>query len=227
MARLVLVRHGESVWNLTNRFTGWVDVCLSQRGICEAKRAGKLLLNFKFDLVFTSTLIRAHQTLYEILNLNKFCDVFMMVHSDEKNTWYNNFVEQKSERDYKIFFSDKLNERFYGKLQGRNKDEVKRAVGEKKFKLWRRSYDVAPPGGESLKMTSERTIPYFRRRILGELRKGRDVLVVAHGNSLRSVIKFIEGMTPEQIIDFEMATGVPYVYDFDSKKGFGKRRILK
>ncbi|MCK4843044.1 MAG: 2,3-bisphosphoglycerate-dependent phosphoglycerate mutase [Methylococcales bacterium] len=226
MAKLVLVRHGQSVWNLQNRFTGWIDVPLSKKGIKEALNAGKLLKDFKFDVAFTSALIRAQDTLYEILNVNNNSKYFLWVHED-KSDWYKKFKETKDDKDIlKVYTSEKLNERYYGDLQGLNKEDTIKKFGQVKVHLWRRSFDVPPPNGESLEMTAKRTIPYFKTKILKELNAGKDVLVVAHGNSLRSIIMFIEDMPDEDIIEFEIATGSSHIYTFESNMNIQDKQIL-
>lgn len=212
MAKLILVRHGQSVWNLQNRFTGWIDVPLSKKGIKEAQNAGKRLKDFKFDVAFTSNLIRAQDTLYEILNINNNLNYFLWIHED-KYDWYKKFKETKDDKGIlKIHTSEKLNERYYGDLQGLNKAETIKKFGPIKVQNWRRSFDIPPPNGESLEMTANRTIPYFKTKILKQLNAERDVLVVAHGNSLRPIVMFIENISPEDIIGFEMATGTPHIY---------------
>ncbi len=226
MGKLVLVRHGQSIWNLENRFTGWIDVSLSKKGLREAKDAGKKLKNFKFDLAFTSTLMRAQDTLFEILEVNNFCEKFMRVH-ETSSDWYEHFEATSADKnELKIFVSDKLNERYYGDLQGLNKEETAKKFGAEKVHIWRRSFDVPPPNGESLEMTSKRTLPYFEDRVIPELKKGKDVIIAAHGNSLRSIIMFLEKMTPEQILQFEIKTGVPYVYEFDDKFVMVGKKVL-
>ena len=217
--RLTLVRHGESIWNLQNRFTGWVDVSLSRHGMEEAQRAGADLADERFDIAFTSALLRAQDTLYEILKQNRHCNQYVRVH-EKSSEWYEHFTPAEGdEAELRIYLSESLNERYYGDLQGLNKDWARQHYGEEQVHLWRRSYDVPPPNGESLKMTAERTIPYFRERILQCLQQGSDVLVVAHGNSLRSIIMHIERMTPEQIINHELPTGQPRFYNYDPQSG--------
>jgi len=220
------VRHGQSIWNLENRFTGWVDVSLSKQGLEEAKFAGKLLKKYKFDLAFTSTLMRAQDTLFEILEGNDFCDKFMRVH-EKSSGWYDHFEKSDDDKkELKIYTSDKLNERYYGDLQGLNKDETVKKFGEKKVHIWRRSFDVPPPNGESLEMTSKRTIPYFKKNIILQLKSGKNIIIAAHGNSLRSIIMYVENMTSEEILNFELKTGVPYEYEFDDKFNLIGKKIL-
>lgn len=190
MARLVLLRHGESQWNLENRFTGWVDVPLSPRGIQEAKDAGEKLRSFKFDRAFTSVLARANETLRLVL-------------------------ETISQTGIPIEKDKALNERMYGELQGLNKDETAKKYGEAQVKIWRRSYDVRPPGGESLKDTAERVLPYYERTIKPYILKGDTILVAAHGNSLRALIMELEQLSREQVLELNIPTGAPLLYELD------------
>ena len=196
MADLILIRHGQSVWNAANRFTGWTDVELSEKGVVEAKDAGMELRGMRFDVVHTSDLIRAQRTAEIILELNE------------------------ASGDSEIRFDWRLNERNYGSLQGLNKAETAEIHGAEQVHIWRRSFDVPPPGGESLKMNAERTIPYFEEEVVPDLEEGKNVLVSAHGNSLRSIVMHIESISPEDIVSVEIATGTPMFYDFDddSKK---------
>ncbi len=226
MGRLYLVRHGQSMWNLQNRFTGWIDISLSPKGVAEAQRAAELLADVRFDVAFTSTLIRAQHTLYEILKKNTRCPVYRVVH-EQASDWYGHRMESAGDaEELEVFVSEAINERYYGDLQGMNKDRAREIYGAEQVHIWRRSFDVPPPGGESLEMTAARTLPYYHERIEPRLARGETVLVAAHGNSLRSMIMHIESMTPEQIIKFELPTGVPYVYSFDSDLRLLERRIL-
>ena len=194
MADLILIRHGQSVWNAANRFTGWTDVELSEKGVVEAKDAGMELRGMRFDVVHTSDLIRAQRTAEIILELNE------------------------ASGDSEIRFDWRLNERNYGSLQGLNKEETAEEHGQEQVRIWRRSYDVAPPEGESLKMTADRTIPYFREEILPNLESGLNVLVSAHGNSLRSIVMHIENISPEDIVSLEIPTGLPMYNVFENGK---------
>ena len=190
MSTLVLIRHGQSVWNAANRFTGWTDVELSEKGEQEAAIAGNELADYRFDVIHTSALIRAKKTAEIIMQHNN---------SSENPPIYNN---------------EKLNERHYGDLQGLNKKETAEKHGAEQVHIWRRSFDVPPPGGESLKMNAERTIPYFIEEIISDLDEGKNVLVAAHGNSLRSIVMYIERISPEEITKLEIPTGVPMFYDY-------------
>jgi 2,3-bisphosphoglycerate-dependent phosphoglycerate mutase len=190
MARLLLLRHGESQWNLENRFTGWVDVPLSPRGIQEAKNAGDKLRGFAFDRAFTSVLVRAIETLRLVL-------------------------ESTGQTGIPIEKDKALNERMYGELQGLNKDETVKKYGAAQVKIWRRSYDVPPPGGESLKDTAERVLPYYEQTIKPYLLKGETILVAAHGNSLRALIMELEQLSREQVLELNIPTGAPLLYELD------------
>ena len=189
MSVLVLVRHGESQWNLENRFTGWVDVPLSEKGIAEAKSAGGWLKkeNIHFDKAYTSVLRRAQDTL-------------------------NFMLEVLGQTDIPVEKDQALNERHYGELQGLNKAETAKKFGDEQVKIWRRSYDIAPPGGESLKDTAARTLPYFEKHIESDLKAGKNVIVAAHGNSLRSIVMHLDKLTKEQVLELNLATGVPIIY---------------
>lgn len=226
MSRLFLIRHGQSVWNLQNRFTGWVDISLSQQGVTEAQQAAAMLANEHFDVAFTSTLMRARDSLYEILRQNHHCAQYVCVH-EQSSEWYEHFTPMDDDSsELKIYSSEKLNERYYGDLQGLNKDWASQQYGAEQVHLWRRSYDVPPPNGESLQMTAARTLPYYKERIVPHLRKNESVLISAHGNSLRSIIMHIEEMTSQQIVDYELATGAPHMYTFDSDLCLIDRRIF-
>ncbi len=203
MPVLVLLRHGESEWNRENRFTGWVDVDLSERGREEAYQAGMLLRTVPIDCIFTSALRRAWRTA-EIVR------------------------EVIGRPELPLERAEALNERHYGELQGLNKDEVRQHYGEEQFRRWRRSYDVAPPGGESLADTRQRVVAYYRQRIVPELLQGKNVLIVAHGNSLRALLMELEGIPPEEIPQVEVPTGVPYLYELEpGTLAVRRRQILQ
>ena len=191
MSNLILIRHGQSVWNASNRFTGWTDVDLSEKGVLEAEQAGRDLSAFRIDVVHTSDLIRAQRTAEIIMQLNESSEGAVT-----KSDW-------------------RLNERNYGSLQGLNKAETAEKHGAHQVHIWRRSFDVAPPDGESLQMTAERTIPYYKKEIIPDLLDGRNVLVSAHGNSLRSIVMHIENMSPKEIVSLEIPTGSPIHYLFE------------
>ena len=186
---LVLVRHGQSEWNRLNMFTGWKDVGLSEEGVAEAHRAGQLLKEegLHFDSAFASTLRRAHNTLDIILG-------------------------ELGQGRLPTVKAAALNERDYGQLVGINKEEARKRFGAEQVQIWQRSYDIAPPGGESLKDTAARVCPFFERWIVPELKDGKNVIVVAHGNSLRSLIMELDNLTPEEVKDYSLATATPVIY---------------
>lgn len=202
MAQLILVRHGESQWNKENRFTGWVDVPLTELGREEARQAGRKLRGIRIDKAYTSVLQRATETLDIMLRELDLTDLPV-------------------ERDAA------LNERHYGDLQGLNKAETAEKFGAEQVHLWRRSYDTAPPGGESLEDTAARTLPYFESKILPDLRANRNVLVSAHGNSLRSIVMHLDRLTREQVLALNIPTGVPIVYEMDQEGNVLSKRILE
>lgn len=210
--RLILLRHGESVWNRRNRFTGWVDVPLSARGIREARQAGALLRDERLDVAFTSRLLRAQHTLWEVLAVNRHCGEYRVLHSDE-DPWYERFHRLPGdEQVLPVHVAEQLNERCYGDLQGRDKDAARAEFGTEQVHRWRRGFRDAPPGGESLERTAARVLPYFRAQIEPCLTSGRTVLVCAHGNSLRALIMHLEGLDGEQIVGREVPTGRPILY---------------
>lgn len=225
--KLILLRHGESVWNKENRFTGWTDIDLSSKGVEEAINAGKIMKNnnVTFDVAFSSVLLRAKRTLDLVLK--------------EMNV------------NVPVYYNYRLNERHYGALQGLNKDETRKKYGEEQVHIWRRSYDVRPPmltiddprypGNdplykdlskdelpltECLKDTLERVLPYYNNEIKSHLLKGENVLIVAHGNSIRSIIKYIENISDEDIMNVEIPTGVPYIYELDNELNIIDKTIL-
>lgn len=228
MAKLVLIRHGQSEWNLSNQFTGWVDVDLSEKGVEEAKHAGELIkqAGLEFDQAYTSVLTRAIKTLHYVLEESG------QLWIPEMKTW-------------------RLNERHYGALQGLNKKETADKYGADQVHIWRRSYDVLPPllkatdegsaakdrryadldprvipGGENLKVTLERVIPFWEDHIAPDLLDGKNVVIAAHGNSLRALTKYIENISDADIMNLEMATGEPVVYDFDEKLNVNSKTKL-
>ena len=187
MPALVLVRHGQSLWNRENRFTGWVDVPLTEQGRTEARRAGELLAGRSLDVAYTSALVRAQDTLTIILATMGL--------------------------DLPVIRDARLNERDYGDLAGLDKARTAERYGAEQVHRWRRSYDEAPPGGESLADTAARTLPFFERAVLGDIALGKDVLVVAHGNSNRSIAMRLDALSPDEVVALELATGVPIVYE--------------
>jgi len=201
MPQLVLIRHGESQWNLENRFTGWVDVPLTAKGEEEARAAGEKLRSFHFDCAFTSVLMRAQHTLRIVL-------------------------ETIGQTGIPIKEDVALNERMYGELQGLNKAETAKKFGDEQVKIWRRSFDVPPPGGESLKDTAARVLPYYESQIYPELLAQKNVLVVAHGNSLRSLVMHLEHLSREEVLELNIPTGAPLLYDLDAHSAVTAHRYL-
>ncbi len=202
MAKLVIVRHGQSVWNKENKFTGWVDVDLAEKGIEEAGNAGELLKDYKFDAAFSSVLKRANRTLDIIL-------------------------DKIGQTDIPIEKDQALNERMYGDLQGLDKDETRAKYGAEQVHIWRRSFDVQPPGGESLKDTADRVLPYYEEKIAPMLKAGKDIIVAAHGNSLRALIMKLENLSKEEILQVEIPTGVPKVYDLNEDLSIKSAAFLR
>jgi 2,3-bisphosphoglycerate-dependent phosphoglycerate mutase len=202
MGKLILLRHGESQWNLENRFTGWVDIPLTDKGRQEALRAGQRLRDIKFDRGFTSVLIRAIESLEYAL-------------------------QGAGQEGIPVEKDKALNERMYGDLQGLNKEETAQKYGAEQVHIWRRSYDVQPPNGESLKDTAARTLPYFNARILPHVVKGENIIVVAHGNSLRSIVMELDKLSKEDVLKLNLATGVPIVYDINKNSEVVQKDIIE
>jgi 2,3-bisphosphoglycerate-dependent phosphoglycerate mutase len=201
MSTLALVRHGQSLWNLENRFTGWVDVPLTATGEEEARRAGERLRGVHFDVAYTSALTRAQETLRIIM--------------------------EAAGLDLPVIRDQALNERHYGDLQGLNKAETAERYGADQVHVWRRSYATPPPNGEALKNTAERTLPFFDRAIMGDIKQGKDVLVVAHGNSNRSIVMRLDDLDEEGVLSLELATGVPLVYELDADGTVRSKKTLE
>lgn len=200
---LVLVRHGQSEWNEKNLFTGWRDPGLTELGKAEARAAGRALREkgYQFDIAFTSALSRAQET-------NRL------------------LLEELGQPDLPVIEDQALNERDYGDLSGLNKDDARKKWGEEQVHIWRRSYDIPPPGGESLKDTAARVLPYYEKEILPRVLKGERVLVAAHGNSLRSLVMALDKLTREEVIALNIATGAPFVYELDDKGNVLAKEIL-
>ena len=202
---LVLVRHGQSEWNLKNLFTGWTDVPLTEKGIEEAREGGRALKDhgLTFDVAFTSSLVRAQRT----------CELIL---------------EEVGQPDLETIRDEAINERHYGDLQGLNKDDARERWGEEQVHVWRRSYSTPPPGedGESLRDTGARVWPYYIRTILPRVMAGETVLVAAHGNSLRALVMVLDGMTPDEILKLNLATGVPMVYRLNGDTTVAEKTVL-
>lgn len=214
MGKLILLRHGQSVWNQRNLFTGWVDIPLSPKGIQESLEAGRQMANENIDLIFVSTLERAIATATLAMSENKNDRVPCMHHPREGKleAWGKVYSKETEAACIPMFQAWQLNERMYGELQGLNKKEMMQKFGDEQVKIWRRSYDVAPPGGESLAMTAERTLPYFKETIVPHVSQGKNVLVSAHGNSLRAIIMYLDKLSKEEVVALEVPTGVPIYY---------------
>ena len=211
---LTLIRHGQSQWNADNRFTGWVDVPLSSQGIDEALKAGHELADQPFDAVYTSTLMRAQHTAMLVMSQNTVSGIPIMQHPDNAQLQEHEGIHdaEAEQNRLPVYVDWRLNERYYGALQGLNKDAAREHYGEAQIHIWRRSYDVPPPEGESLAMTCERTLPCLHERILPDVQKGKNILVAAHGNSLRSIVMDLERISQDAILKLEIATGVPRCY---------------
>ena len=200
---LVLVRHGQSEWNLKNLFTGWRDVDLTDKGVAEARAAGRQLkaLGLRFDVAYTSALVRAQRTMDLML-------------------------EELGQRSLQMIRDQALNERDYGDLSGLNKDDARKRWGDEQVHVWRRSYDIAPPGGESLKDTAARVLPYYIQDILPRVLRGERVLVSAHGNSLRALVMVLDHLSPQEIVKREIATGVPLIYRLNADSTVAERKVM-
>ncbi len=200
MPKLILMRHGQSVWNLEDRFTGWVDVPLTAKGREEAREAAERLRDTPIDVAYTSNLIRAQETL--------------------------DIVLQGLALDVPVIRDQALNERHYGDLQGLNKKRTAEKFGDEQVLIWRRSFDVPPPAGESLKDTAARTLPFFERCILGDIAQDKNVLVVAHGNSNRSIVMQLDGLSKEEVLKLNLGTGEPHLYELTTEGEVLSRQIL-
>ena len=200
---LVLVRHGQSEWNLKNLFTGWRDVDLTDKGVAEARAAGRQLkaLGLRFDVAYTSALVRAQRTMDLML-------------------------EELGQRSLQVIRDQALNERDYGDLSGLNKDDARKRWGDEQVHVWRRSYDVAPPGGESLKDTAARVLPDYIQDILPRVLRGERVLMSAHGNSLRALVMVLDHLSPQEIVKREIATGVPLIYRLNADSTVAERKVM-
>jgi 2,3-bisphosphoglycerate-dependent phosphoglycerate mutase len=217
-ATLILMRHGQSLWNLQNIFTGWVDIPLSEKGIEEAVEGGKKIKDIPIDMIFTSTLIRAHMTLYLAMLTHSSKKIPVMVHTSSKKVhdWEKIYNKETAKNIVPVISSWHLNERMYGKLQGQNKDEMRRQHGKEQVKLWRRSFHEKPPEGESLEDTANRTLPYFNKEIVPHLDEGKNIFISAHGNSLRSIVMRLDDLSEKEVVELELATGEPIVYTYSS-----------
>lgn len=224
MPKLILLRHLKSKWNQENRFTGWVDVPLAKEGIKQAKAISRKVFKKKIDTAYSSPLLRNQNTLVRLLDYVDKYPIFNWLDKGKMKDWGN--YKDISKDDIPVYISEALNERYYGKLQGMNKDLAKKKYGEKRVQTWRRGYDTPPLGGESLKDTFRRTVPFFKKYIERDLRKGRNVLVVASHNSLRAIIKHVEKVSDEDIFKREIPYGGIVEYDFDKKLNLKSKKVL-
>jgi len=218
--KLILMRHGQSIWNKKNLFTGWVDIPLSEEGIQESIRGGQKIKNLPIDVIFTSVLQRAQMTLVLALMNHESKKIPLFLHSGEGklDAWGQIYSEEAKKGVMPVHMAWELNERMYGKLQGLNKAETAEKYGAEQVHIWRRSFDVAPPEGESLKMTAARTLPYFNKKIVPHLEKGENVFISAHGNSIRSIVMELEGLSGQEVVNLEIPTGEPLIYSFHKGK---------
>lgn len=216
MAKLVLMRHGESEWNKRNRFCGWVDIALSPRGIRESFELGKKLADIPFDRVFTSSFIRTQMAALIVLSLSKEGKIPRIIHQDDKRLqeWDKVYDKSAENECLPVIPAWQLNERMYGELQGLDKQIATEQFGKEQVQLWRRSFDHSPPKGESLSKTASRVFPYFTEQILPFLIDGKNVLLSAHGNSLRAIIMNLDNLSSEQILKYEIPTGGFIIYEF-------------
>lgn len=228
MSKLIMMRHGESIWNKLNLFTGWVDVPLSKKGIEEAISGGKKIRDIPIDIIITTTLVRAQMTAFLAMSEHKSGKVPVVLHPEDTklSEWGKIYSDAARTNTIPVIYCWELNERMYGELQGLNKAETADKFGADQVKIWRRSYDVRPPNGESLSMTAERSIPYFKEKVIPLLAEGKNVFISAHGNSLRSICMVLDNLSTDEVLHLEIPTGVPLIYDFKDGK-FCKEKSRK
>ncbi len=215
MSKLIMMRHGQSQWNKLNLFTGWVDIPLSVEGIEESFKGGKQIADIPIDIIFISSLTRALMTAMLAMSLHSSGKVPVLLHQEGKmETWGKIHNAETEKGCIPVISAWELNERMYGELQGLNKAETIDKYGAEQVKIWRRSYDTAPPAGESLAMTAARTLPYFTDIIVPYLKEGKNVFISAHGNSLRSIIMQLDDLSKEEVLQLEIATGAPIIYEY-------------
>ncbi|KAL4559050.1 hypothetical protein LXL04_031183 [Taraxacum kok-saghyz] len=213
-AALILIRHGESLWNEKNLFTGCVDVPLTKKGVEEAIEAGKRISNIPIDMIYTSSLIRAQMTAMLAMTQHRRKKVPIVMHdeNEQAKAWSQIFSEETKKQCIPVVTAWQLNERMYGELQGLNKQETADKYGKEQVHEWRRSYDIPPPNGESLEMCAERAVAFFKQEIEPQLQGGKNVMIAAHGNSLRSIIMYLDKLTSQEVISLELSTGIPMLY---------------
>uniref|UniRef100_A0A251UTQ3 phosphoglycerate mutase (2,3-diphosphoglycerate-dependent) n=1 Tax=Helianthus annuus TaxID=4232 RepID=A0A251UTQ3_HELAN len=219
-AALILIRHGESLWNEKNLFTGCVDVPLTRKGVEEAIEAGKRISNIPVDMIYTSALIRAQMTAMLAMTQHRRKKVPIVLHkeSEQAESWSQIFSQETEKQCIPVVTAWQLNERMYGELQGLNKQETADKYGKEQVHEWRRSYDIPPPNGESLEMCAERAVAYFKEHIEPQLQAGKNVMIAAHGNSLRSIIMYLDKLTSQEVISLELSTGIPMLYIVKEEK---------
>ena len=219
------MRHGQSKWNELNLFTGWVDVPLSAKGVEESIEGGKKIKDIPIDIIFTSSLIRAQQTAMLVMLQHSSGKVPVIQHSGQGKLeeWSLIYSEKARQQTIPVYCAWEINERMYGELQGLNKAETIEKFGKEQVQLWRRSYKVAPPGGESLEMTAARSIPYFKNEIVPALKNELNVFVSAHGNSLRSIMMYLDNLSEDEVVKLELATGEPIIYEYQDHQFFKQK----
>lgn len=219
-AKLIMMRHGQSEWNKLNLFTGWVDIPLSAKGVEESINGGKKIADVPIDVIFTSSLIRAQMTAMLAMMNHSSGKVPCVQHTGEGKleAWSQIYSEKTKESCISVINAWQLNERMYGRLQGLNKQETADEFGVEQVQIWRRSFDQSPPEGESLEMTAARTIPYFQEKILPLLMSGKNVFIAAHGNSLRSIVMFLDSLSKDAVVHLELTTGDPIFYTFHGEE---------
>lgn len=225
MPKLILLRHLKSQWNKENRFTGWVDVPLDENETYKAKELADKIFQTRIDKIYSSPLFRNEDTvarLFESSNLRY--PIFIHLDGGKTQKWGHH--TDISENDIPVFISEKLNERYYGKLQGENKETAMQKYGKEQVHLWRRSYNVSPPGGESLKNVMKRTIPFYKKFIEKDLKEGKNILIVASHNSLRSIVKYVEKISDNDIINLEIPYGGLIEYEFDESLKLKNEKAL-
>lgn len=215
---LILIRHGESLWNSKNLFTGCVDVPLSQTGVEEAIEAGKRISELPVDLIYTSALIRAQMTAMLAMTQHHRQKVPVILHNESERAEAWSRIFSDTDEVIPVITAWQLNERMYGELQGLNKKETADKFGDEKVKEWRRSYDIPPPNGESLEMCAERAVKYFVENVVPELQAGKNIMIAAHGNSLRAIIMYLDQLTSKEVIELELSTGIPMLYTLKGSK---------
>lgn len=215
-ARLILMRHGESEWNHKNLFTGWVDIPLSRKGIDESLAGGAKIASIPIDVIFVSSLMRAQETAMLAMAGHKSGRVPYILHPNEGKleAWGRIYSPEVEQGCIPVIVAWELNERMYGRLQGMNKQEMREQFGAEQVQRWRRSYDEAPPEGESLALTAERALPYFKEKVVPFLQGGKNVFISAHGNSLRAIVMYLDGLTKDEVVHLEIPTGEPLFYTF-------------